>query len=49
MAAEYKYGVYGRIGDDIAQNASEAGTAPVYFGTAPVHLFSDPTDRKSVV
>ena len=45
MAAEYKYGVYGRIGDDIAQNASEAGTAPVYFGTAPVHLFSDPTDK----
>ena len=27
--ANYKYGVYGMIGDDIAKNASEAGTAPV--------------------
>ena len=26
--ANYKYGVYGMIGDDIAKNASEAGTAP---------------------
>lgn len=41
MASEYKYGVYGRIGDDIARNALEAGTAPVYFGTAPVNLFAD--------
>ncbi len=45
MAAEYKYGVYGRIGDDIAQNASEAGTAPVYFGTAPVNVLSDFTGK----
>ena len=39
--AEYKYGVYGVIGNDIAQNASQAGVAPIYFGTAPVHLLSD--------
>lgn len=39
--AEYKYGVYGKIGDDIAKNASEAGTAPVYIGTAPVNFLSD--------
>lgn len=39
--ADYKYGVYGKIGDDIAKNASEAGTAPVYIGTAPVNFLSD--------
>ena len=39
--AEYKYGVYGMVGNDIAQNASQAGMAPVYFGTAPVNLLSD--------
>ncbi len=37
----YKYGVYGVIGDDIAQNASQAGIAPVYFGTAPVNILAD--------
>ena len=46
--AEYKYGVYGVIGNDIAQNASQAGMAPVYFGTAPVHLLSDPTGTVNV-
>ena len=39
--ADYKYGVYGVIGNDIAQNASQAGVAPIYFGTAPVNLLSD--------
>ena len=39
--ANYKYGVYGLIGDDIAKNASEAGTAPVYIGTAPVNFLPD--------
>ena len=39
--ANYKYGVYGMIGDDIAKNASEAGTAPVYIGTAPVNFLPD--------
>ena len=46
--AEYKYGVYGVIGNDIAQNASQAGMAPVYFGTAPVNLLSDPTGKVNV-
>ena len=46
--AEYKYGVYGEIGNDVAQNASQAGTAPVYFGTAPVHLLSDHTGTVNV-
>ena len=46
--AEYKYGVYGVIGNDIAQNASQAGMAPVYFGTAPVNLLSDLTGKVNV-
>ena len=46
--AEYKYGVYGVIGNDIAQNASQAGVAAVYFGTAPVNLLSDPTGTVNV-
>lgn len=46
--AEYKYGVYGMIGDDIAQNASQAGTAPVYIGTAPVNLLTDFSGRVNV-
>ena len=46
--AEYKYGVYGVIGNDIAQNASQAGMAPVYFGTAPVNLLSDPAGTVNV-
>ena len=39
--ADYKYGVYGEIGNDIAQNASQAEMATVYIGTAPVNLLSD--------
>ena len=46
--SEYKYGVYGVIGNDIAQNASQAGVAPVYFGTAPVNLLSDNTGTVNV-
>ena len=46
--AEDKYGVYGVIGNDIAQNASQAGMAPVYFGTAPVNLLSDPAGTVNV-
>lgn len=38
MANEYLYGAYGNIGEDVAQNAVQAGTAPVYVGLAPVNL-----------
>lgn len=38
MANDYLYGTYGRFGKTIAQNAVQAGTIPVYFGTAPVNL-----------
>ncbi len=38
--ADYKYGVYGSIGNDAAKNASQAGSAAVYFGTAPVNLLT---------
>lgn len=39
--AEYKYGVYGSLGTDIVQSASQASVVPVYFGTAPVNLLPD--------
>ena len=39
--AEYKYGVYGSLGTDIVQSASQASVVPVYFGTAPVNLLTD--------
>lgn len=38
MANEYLYGAYGHIGESVAQNAVQAGTTPVYIGTAPVNL-----------
>ncbi|MDE6053404.1 MAG: phage tail sheath family protein [Lachnospiraceae bacterium] len=38
MANEYLYGAYGRLGQTIARNAIQAGTVPVYVGTAPVNL-----------
>lgn len=38
MANEYLYGTYGRFGKTVAQNAVQAGTIPVYVGTAPVNL-----------
>ena len=38
MANEYLYGAYGRLGQTIARNAVQAGTVPVYIGTAPVNL-----------
>ncbi len=38
MANEYLYGAYGHIGDTVAQSSVQAGTMPVYIGTAPVNL-----------
>lgn len=38
MANEYLYGAYGHIGETVAQSAVQAGTVPVYIGTAPVNL-----------
>ena len=46
--ADYKYGVYGMIGNDIAESASQAGMAPVYFGTAPVNLLADAAGTTNV-
>ena len=34
MANEYLYGAYGKLGQTIARNAVQAGTVPVYVGTA---------------
>lgn len=38
MANEYLYGAYGELGQTIARSAVQAGTVPVYVGTAPVNL-----------
>ena len=38
MANEDLYGAYGHIGETVAQSAVQAGTTPVYVGTAPVNL-----------
>lgn len=38
MANEYLYGAYGHMGETVAQSAVQAGTTPVYVGTAPVNL-----------
>lgn len=38
MANTYLHGAYGNIGATQAQSAIQAGTIPVYFGTAPVNL-----------
>lgn len=38
MANEYLYGAYGHIGETVAQSATQAGTTPIYIGTAPVNL-----------
>lgn len=38
MANEYLYGAYGHLANTVAQSAVQAGTTPVYFGVAPVHL-----------
>lgn len=38
MANKYLYGAYGHIGDTVAQSSVQAGTVPVYIGTAPVNL-----------
>ena len=38
MANEYLYGAYGHISETVAQSAVQAGTTPVYIGTAPVNL-----------
>lgn len=38
MANQYLYGAYGNIGETTARSAIQAGTVPVYVGTAPVNL-----------
>lgn len=41
MANTYLYGAYGHLGETIAQSAVQAGTTPVYVGTAPINLVRD--------
>lgn len=48
MANEYKYGVYGQIGQSVGQSAIQSGTVPVYVGLAPVHLIRGYADASVV-
>lgn len=48
MANEYLYGAYGHIGDTVAQSAVQAGTTPVYIGTAPVNLIRGYADAGAI-
>lgn len=48
MANQYLYGAYGHIGETIAQSAVQAGTTPVYIGTAPINLVRNYKDVKGV-
>lgn len=48
MANTYLYGAYGHIGETIAQSAVQAGTVPVYVGTAPINLVRNYKDVKGI-
>lgn len=48
MANTYLYGAYGHLGETIAQNATQAGTTPVYVGVAPINLVRNYKDIKGV-
>lgn len=48
MATEYLYGAYGKLGESVVQDAAQAGTIPVYFGTAPVNLIRDYSSKRLV-
>lgn len=48
MANTYLYGAYGHLGETIAQSAVQAGTTPVYVGTAPIHLVRNYADVKGI-
>ena len=48
MANAYKHGTYGEVGKTMAQSAIQAGSIPVYIGTAPVHLVRGYADKDLV-
>ena len=48
MANTYLYGAYGHLGETIAQSAVQAGTTPVYIGTAPINLVQNYKDVKGI-
>ena len=48
MANQYLYGAYGHVGETIAQSAVQAGTTPVYIGTAPINLVRNYADVKGI-
>lgn len=48
MANTYLYGAYGHLGETVAQSAVQAGTTPVYVGTAPINLVRNYKDVKGI-
>lgn len=48
MANQYLYGAYGLLGETIAQSAVQAGTTPVYIGTAPINLVRNYASVKGI-
>lgn len=48
MANTYLYGAYGHLGETVAQSAVQAGTTPVYVGTAPINLVRNYKDIKGI-
>lgn len=46
--AEYKYGVYGVIGDSIITSGDTVATVPVYIGTAPANLVRGYAEKELV-
>lgn len=45
MANTYLHGAFGEVGKTIAQSAIQAGTIPVYIGTAPLNLVRDYSNK----
>lgn len=48
MSNGYKHGTYGEVGKTLAQSAIQAGSIPVYIGTAPIHLVRGYADKSLV-
>lgn len=48
MANSYIHGAYGHIGESRSQPATKVTTAPVYIGTAPVHVLADYASKVNI-
>lgn len=48
MSSEYIHGAYGTVGDSVVSSATEATTAPLLVGTAPVNLIRGYADASII-